>query len=149
MCLCVVMCCGWAVRVVVVVSCCAVCVRVSFLLALGNAPVSTFKNALVCIFKTLPCVPLKRPFHMRHGRFDGTHGSVLKVPHECVSGRLSVCPSLPSYVCPSLRSLCSSLSRSLVSVSVSLSLSCRLSLSVLTDDDNEYSSSWLSLYTRL
>ena len=53
-------------RGVVVVSCCAVCA-----LALTN-------NA-VCTFKTLPCLPSKRPCHIRHGRFDGKHGSVLKV----------------------------------------------------------------------
>ena len=49
---CYVMCCGWAVRVVVVVAVAVVvCVRVSFLLTLKDAP--------VCIFKTRPCVPSK------------------------------------------------------------------------------------------
>ena len=51
---CCVMCCGWAVRVVVVVAVAVVvCARVSFLIALQNDP--------VCAFKTLPRVPSTRP----------------------------------------------------------------------------------------
>ena len=34
--------------------------------------------------ETLPCVLSKRPCLVRHGRFDGTHGSVLKVIHGSV-----------------------------------------------------------------
>ena len=52
LCAVVLLCCGSAVRVVVVVAV-AVRVRVSFILALKNGP--------VCTFKTLPCVPSKRP----------------------------------------------------------------------------------------
>ena len=35
--------------------------------------------ACVCRFKTPPCVPAKRPCHIRHGRFGGTHGDVLNL----------------------------------------------------------------------
>ena len=39
----------------------------------------------VCAFKMLPCVSSKRPCHIRHGRFDGTHGSVLNVHTALIS----------------------------------------------------------------
>ena len=55
---CCVMCCGWAVRVVVVVAV-AVCVRVSFLLALKKRSRVKIQNTP----KTLPCVPSKRPWN--------------------------------------------------------------------------------------
>ena len=143
----------------------------------------------VCTFKTLPCVPSKRPCHIRHGRFDGTHGSVLKVhpgafskytrepPRQSLylSPSLSLSPSLPlslvylsSHVClsyhvylsshvspslliPSRTSLLllSLFTLSNLSLSLLISLSLVASLSVLNDDDNEHSSGWVSLYTRL
>ena len=37
------------------------------------------QNASVCRFKTSPCVPPKRPCHIQHGRFGGTHGGVLNL----------------------------------------------------------------------
>ena len=86
---CCVMCSGWAARVAVVASCCAVCVRVSFfslwllffVLALKKRCVSV-QNAPVCAVKT----PVSHKRRSLRERFDSTHGSVF--------GRLSTCLSL-------------------------------------------------------
>ena len=98
--------------------CGCVSVRVSFLPALKNAP--------LCTFKSLPCVPSKRPCYIKHRRFESTHGNVLNV-HTGVS-------------------LAVSLSRPSLSSHASLSLSS--SVSVLNDDDTDHSFSWLSLYAQ-
>ena len=102
---CVLLLCGVAwccvvLRVDVVVPFCTVC-----------AFSSCTANIGVCTFKTLP-------YYIRHGHFDGTHGSVLKV-HTGESRANS-----PSF--------CLSVS---LSLSLFLSVSCRLSLSVLNDND--------------
>ena len=54
------------------VACCCGCV-VLCVCALRSCT----ENNAVCTFKTLPCVPSKRPCHFRHKRVDGTHASVL------------------------------------------------------------------------
>ena len=38
----------------------------------------------MCRFKTFPCVPAKRPCHIRHGRFGGTHGEDLNLHTEAL-----------------------------------------------------------------
>ena len=102
------------------------CVCVSSCLALKNASESTFK--------TLPCVRSKRPRHIGRGRFEGTHGSVFERTHGRVSPRLL-----------SLVSFCHS---PLMCLSSLIRLSFSLSLTDLNNNDNDRSSSWLSLYTR-
>ena len=83
-----------------VVFCCAVlvgfvCVRVSvgavaFLCFAEKQRCVYIQNVPGCAFKALPCVPSKRPCHTSHGRFDGTHGSVMRSTHGNVSGKLSL-----------------------------------------------------------
>ena len=60
---------GGGVRVCVCV-CVVVCVRVDS------------KNTSVCRFKSSPCVPAKRPCHIRDGRSAGTHENVLNLHTE-------------------------------------------------------------------
>ena len=144
-----------------VVACCCVVLRVGWSGGGGGVSVCVvlsffaekqrcayIQNAPVCTFETLPCLPSKRPCHVRHGRFDGTHGSVLKV-HKGASRAdcLSVCLSVYVSLCFSLFFFLSLLFLS--RRSLFLSVSCRPSLSVLNDNDKEHSCSWLSLYTQL
>ena len=44
--------------------------------------VGEMKSEGATSFKTLPCVPSKRPCHIGHGRFEGTHGSFSTVHTE-------------------------------------------------------------------
>ena len=57
---------------------CSVCVSVC---ACRCVWCGTLKTS-VCGFKTVSCVPAKRPCHIRHGRFAGTHGGVLNLHTE-------------------------------------------------------------------
>ena len=88
----------------------------------GVCPWVLFLFIVLVLKTTLPCVPSKRLCDTRHGRFDGTHGIFLK-GHTGAS-----------------RADCLS-----VSLFPSLTFSCRLSPSLFNDDDNDRSSSWLSL----
>ena len=103
--------------------CCGVCA--------SSCP--SLKNAPLCTFKSLPCVRSERPCPTGHGRFERSHGSLSLL----FSSRVSL-----------LIRLSFSLSLSLI-VSLSLSLSLVGSRSVLNHCDNEHSSSWHSLHTRL
>ena len=131
--LCVACCCVW---LCVVVCCCVLvlCVCVSSCLAL--------KNASVCTFKTLPCKLSKRPCLTRHGRFEGTRGSVLNVHTEafCMYSQESLSPS-------SRLSLSSHVSL-FFSVSFHHSLFLFSLENSFSNNDIDRSSGWLSLYTR-
>ena len=160
-CVCAVWClwcvCAWCV---LCVRCgvCGVCVWRG--LARGKPP--------VCRFKTSPCVGSKSFRVYRQNarmwntcaRFAGSHGSVLNLHKEA-----SLSLSLLSFSLPSFSfSFSSSLFSSSFSLSLSLSLLVTLSfsarfpffclqsalcVSVLNYNDNDRSSSWLSLYTWL
>ena len=56
---------------------CSVCVSVC---ACRCVWCGTLKTS-VCGFKTVSCVPAKRPCHIRHGRFAGTHGRRFESAH--------------------------------------------------------------------
>ena len=143
----VVWCCVLVGVVVVVV----VCLCVLFFVFCGKTALCVHSKRSRLYFRNAPVSAIKkRPCHIRHGRFDGTHGSVLKVHKgasraDCLSVCLSVCVSLYFSLPFSLSLTSLSLSRR----SLFLSVSCRLSLSVLNDNDKEHSCSWLSLYTQL
>ena len=95
------------------------------------------------------CCGCRCSCHKGHGRFEGTHGSVLKV----VAPSLSISPFLLVSLSLFLRSCVSLLSH----VSLFLSLSAHLSFSFflfslsnsVNNNDNDRSSSWLSLYTAM
>ena len=104
---------------------CVMCVVCCFVCAvqcvyIHNAHGVYAQKASMCAAKTPVC-------HVTHGRFDGTPGGVFECTQGSVSGGRPLCASL----------------------SLSLLLFSALSVSVLDDDDNEHSSRWLSLYTRL
>ena len=116
------------------------------------------QNNAMCTFKTLSCVPSKRTCHIRHERFDGTHGSVSRVH---TGGRLgqtvALSVSLSSHTSLSLAllvTLCSSLFLSLsarlsfflFSVSCRLSLFLFLSSMTMTTDGTRL---WLALRARV
>ena len=68
--------------------CVCVCVGVlcGWLCACWCAWCGTLETS-VCRFKTPPCVPAKRACHIRHGRFDDTHGYVLNLHKEAFLNR--------------------------------------------------------------
>ena len=71
--------CGGVLLVCVLVClCCCVCGGVCG----GVCGVCGTLKTSVCRIKTPPCVPAKRPCHIRHGRFGGTHGDVLNLYTE-------------------------------------------------------------------
>ena len=127
---CCVMCCGWAVRVVVLVPV-AVCVCVRFVPSCTEKLSGVcIQSAPVCTFKTLPCVPSKRPCYIRHGHFESTEGSVLNslslgLPLSRLSlfSHVSLSSHLFSYVSVSCVSLFILSNHSLSSAHLSLSLS--------------------------
>ena len=120
----------------------------------------------MCRFKTPPCVASHSTqafCRYTRRRFESTHGSVLNLhthTHKTpttergtdTNRRLSSHLHLSSHVCLSRFSSKSLLTClylfSYVPLSLSLPLLVFLSLSLLNDDDNEHSSSWLSVHTR-
>ena len=145
----------WDVRFVFRCLCVCVVCGVVYVARLG-----TRKAPAVCRFKTAPCVHSKRPrvcrqnaricYHMRafcrytRKRFEPTHGCVLNTH----TGGLSLSPFLlPLFLRSlSLLSLCSSLFLSLSARFSFFSVSSQaLCVSVLNDNNNDRSSSWLSL----
>ena len=146
----------WDVRFVFRCLCVCVVCGVVYVARLG-----TRKAPAVCRFKTAPCVHSKRPrvcrqnaricYHMRafcrytRKRFEPTHGCVLNTH----TGGLSLSPSffLSSFVLflfslSARHSFFLSLLVSLFFFSVSSQALC---VSVLNDNNNDRSSSWLSL----
>ena len=121
---CCVMCCGLAVCVVVVVPSC------------------TEKRSRVHI-QNAPVCAVKTPVSVHTGA------------SRAVTPSLSLSPSLPAVsllMCLRLSHLFSYVSVSFsfsAHLSLSLSFSCGFPLSLFNDDDNEHSSGWLYLYTRL
>ena len=92
----VILCCctvpyGWAVPVVVVVSCCAVCARFVPLLVFSLLCSCTENNAVCTFFDGTPGTVLK----IHNGASRAVSLSVSLCTHVSVSRRLSVYPSLP------------------------------------------------------
>ena len=124
------------------------CVGVRFLLS------GTEKRSRVQRSKRSRVYVQNAPRHIGHGRFGSTHGIVLNVHTEAVlklekGGSLSFSSRVSlSSLLVSLSSHTSPFFSLALSARLSLSLVGSLSLSVLNNNDNDRSSSWLSLYTR-
>ena len=113
------------------------------------------ENPSVCAFKTPPCVPGKRPHVLNMRSFSGytrrrlerTHGRVLNLHTDGFSA-FSVFLALSLCLSCSLSSFCLSFFLSpLLSSPLSFSLPLLSSLSSLSNNDNDHSSSRLSLCT--
>ena len=129
-----------------------------FVLALKTSLCVHSKRSRV-YFQNAPACAVKKPVSQGHGRFDGTHGSVLNV-HTALFSSLSFLSQLFSFTFSSLSRLISlsflSSLTSLHSISLFLLLS-PLSLLVWNGTgtlsnkhiDREHPSDWLSLYTLL